>query len=76
MTRVALALALGSLLLASAVPAAPRYSGTILAVDPGGRSITLNELSVGIPGGGNQEIHRVIELSPARDTRLGRVSGS
>ena len=64
MARIVRALALGGLLL-SAVEAAPRYSGTIVAVDPGGRSITLNELGPGIPGGRNQEIRRVIELSAA-----------
>src|SRR5207302_1673787 len=62
MSRIALAL--GCLILSSAVEAAPRYSGTIVAVDPAGSSITLNELGAGVPGGRNQEIPRVIGLSP------------
>jgi hypothetical protein len=62
MSRVALAL--GCLILFSAVEAAPRYSGTIVAVDSGGSSITLNELGAGVPGGRNQEIPHVIRLSP------------
>ena len=62
MSRIALAL--GCLILSSAVEAAPRYSGTIVAVDPAGSSITLNELGAGVPGGRNQEIPRVIRLSP------------
>jgi hypothetical protein len=65
MTRIALALAIGSLLLPAAAQAGPRYSGTIVAIDPSGSSITLNELGVGLPGGRNQEIPRVIELAPA-----------
>jgi len=62
MSRIALAL--GCLILSSAVEAAPRYSGTIVAVDPAGSSITLNELGAGVPGGRNQEIPRVIGLAP------------
>jgi hypothetical protein len=65
MTRIGLALAFGSLLLLAAAQAGPRYSGTIVAIDPGGRSITLNELGVGLPGGRNQEIPHLIELGPA-----------
>jgi hypothetical protein len=57
-------LALGCLCLSFAVEAAPRYSGTIVAVDPAGSSITLNELGAGVPGGRNQEIPHVIGLSP------------
>jgi len=59
-----IALALGCLILSSAVEAAPRYSGTIVAVDLAGSSITLNELGAAGPGGRNQEIPRVIGLAP------------
>jgi hypothetical protein len=62
MSRIALALACLSLF--SAADAAPRYSGTIVAVDPAGSSITLTELGAGVPGGRNEVIPRVIGLSP------------
>jgi len=62
MSRIALAL--GCLILSSAVEAGPRYSGTIVAIDSAGSSITLNELGAGVPGGHNQVIPRVIGLSP------------
>src|SRR5207237_7877430 len=46
-----IALALGCLILSSAVEAAPRYSGTIVAVALAGSPITLNEPRAPRPGG-------------------------
>jgi hypothetical protein len=67
MRRVSLAIVLAGLTLVSATHAAAqtRHSGTLLAVDAAGQSITLEELGAGPRGKGkNEVIARSIALTP------------
>ncbi len=68
MSRVSVVLALAGLVLVvqNVSAAESRYSGTILAVDASGRSITLEELGAGPRGKRKNEIiARSIALTPA-----------
>jgi hypothetical protein len=67
---VTLAVILGGVLWTSPTLAEGRHSGTILAIAPGGQSLTLEEISEGIAPGRNRILTQPISLTPDTVIRL------